>query len=274
MLYHALEVYFQKCFSCRFSNILSKQSLSKHFSSDEKLQKLLSQWGVASRRQSELLIANGHITVNGVKAHIGQRANPAVDDIRIDGRALNPDNRPGNYYILLNKPRGVVSTCDDPQGRKTVIDLLPPKLRQGDIRLHPVGRLDTDSTGALLLTNHGQLTQTLTHPRHHIPKTYKVRVQGSPTNACLEKWRCGVSLAGKLTAPAQVNVLQSSPPALLEILLREGRNRQIRRVAEQLGHPVISLHRDAIGFIKLDDLPSGQCRELTSKETDKLLALL
>ncbi|MBX2861975.1 MAG: rRNA pseudouridine synthase [Leptolyngbyaceae cyanobacterium MAG.088] len=242
--------------------------------SDEKLQKLLSQWGVASRRQAERLITNGHITVNGVKAHIGQRANPVVDDIRIDGRPLNPDNRPDNHYVLLNKPRGVVSTCDDPQGRKTVLDLLPHKLRQGDIRLHPVGRLDTDSTGALLLTNHGQLTQTLTHPRHHIPKTYRVRVQGTPNSACIDKWRRGVSLAGKLTAPAQVKVLHPKSPALLEIVLREGRNRQIRRVAEQLGHPVISLHRSAIDFIDLGDLPSGKCRELTSQEADKLLALI
>ncbi|MEM8614842.1 MAG: pseudouridine synthase [Cyanobacteria bacterium P01_H01_bin.105] len=253
---------------------MSKQPLSQPLSSDEKLQKLLSQWGVASRRQSELLIADGRITVNGVKAHIGQRANPNVDDIRIDGRSLNSDNRPDNHYILLNKPRGVVSTCDDPQGRKTVIDLLPAELRQGDIRLHPVGRLDTDSTGALLLTNHGQLTQTLTHPRHHISKTYRVRVQGSPDKSCLETWRRGVNLAGKLTAPAQVKVLHPKSPALLEIVLHEGRNRQIRRVADQLDHPVISLHRSAIGFITLKDLPLGDCRPLTSEETHKLLTLI
>ncbi|ESA36943.1 pseudouridine synthase family protein [Leptolyngbya sp. Heron Island J] len=253
---------------------MTKPPLSQPSSSDEKLQKLLSQWGVASRRQSEQLISTGHITVNGVKAHIGQRANPAIDDIRIDGRPINPENRPENHYILLNKPRGVVSTCDDPQGRETVIDLLPQELRQGDIRLHPVGRLDTDSTGALLLTNHGQLTQTLTHPRHHIAKTYRVRVQGSPTDSCLEKWRRGVNLAGKMTAPAQVKMLHPKPPALLEIVLREGRNRQIRRVAEKLGHPVISLHRSAIGFMALGDLPSGHCRQLTSEEIKKLLALL
>lgn len=253
---------------------MSKLLLSKSVSSDEKLQKLLSQWGVASRRQAELLISQGHITVNGVKAHVGQRANPAVDDIRIDGRPLKPDNRPKNYYVLLNKPRGVVSTCDDPQGRKTVIDLLPQELRQGDIRLHPVGRLDTDSTGALLLTNHGQLTQTLTHPRHHISKTYRVRVQGSPNQASLDKWRLGVNLAGKMTSPAGVRVLHPNPPALLEIVLHEGRNRQIRRVAEQLGHPVISLHRSAIGFIGLGDLQLGHCRYLTSEETNKLLSLL
>ena len=248
---------------------MSSQSLS-----DEKLQKLLSQWGIASRRQSEALISSGHITVNGVKAHIGQRANPAVDDIRIDGRPLRPDNLPGKRYVLLNKPRGVVSTCDDPQGRKTVIDLLPGELRQGDIRLHPVGRLDTDSTGALLLTNHGQLTQTLTHPRHHVGKTYRVRVEGSPTADTLEKWRRGVSLAGQLTAPAQVKLLSPKSPALLEIVLREGRNRQIRRVAERLGHPVVSLHRSAIGCIRLDDLSSGQYRELTPEEIANLLALL
>ena len=248
--------------------------MSQPASSDEKLQKLLSQWGIASRRQSELLISTGHITVNGVKAHIGQRANPAVDDIRIDGRPIKLSNRPDKHYVLLNKPKGVVSTCDDPQGRKTVIDLLPEKFRQGDIRLHPVGRLDTDSTGALLLTNHGQLTQTLTHPSHHIAKTYRVRVQGSPTANSLEKWRRGVNLQGKMTAPSQVKVLHPKSPALLEIVLHEGRNRQIRRVAEQLGHPVVSLHRSAIGSISLGDLPLGHCRELTPKEMKKLLDLL
>lgn len=227
---------------------------------------------MASRRQAEQLIVNGHITVNGVKAHIGQRANPAIDDIRIDGRSLNLDNRPDKRYFLLNKPRGVVSTCDDPQGRKTVIDLLPKEL--GTVRLHPVGRLDTDSTGALLLTNHGQLTQTLTHPRHHIAKTYRVKVQGCPTPQVIEQWRRGVSLVGRMTAPAEVNVLNSKSPALLEIVLREGRNRQIRRVAEKLGHPVIGLHRTAIGSIHLGDLPMGTCRELTPQELKKLLALL
>ena len=253
---------------------LSNQPLPQPLSSDEKLQKLLSQWGVASRRQSEMLISTGHITVNGVKAHIGQRANPTVDDIRIDGRPLNSNNRPDKHYVLLNKPRGVVSTCDDPQGRKTVIDLLPTELRQGDIRLHPVGRLDTDSTGALLLTNHGQLTQVLTHPRHHIAKTYRVRVEGSPKDNTLEKWRRGISLAGQMTAPADVNVLHPKPPALLEVILHEGRNRQIRRVAEQLGHPVLSLHRSAIGSISLGELSLGQCRELTPQEVKKLLDLL
>lgn len=257
----------------RLTERLSKPSLSQP-SADEKLQKLLSQWGVASRRRSEQLIADGHITVNGIKAHIGQRANPAVDDIRIDGQSINPENRPDKYYVLLNKPRGVVSTCDDPQGRKTVIDLLPQPLRQDGIRLHPVGRLDTDSTGALLLTNHGQLTQTLTHPRHHIAKTYRVRVQGSPTSDCLIRWRNGINLAGQVTAPAEVRVLNPKPPALLEVVLREGRNRQIRRVAEQLGYPVLSLHRSSIGCIDLGDLPLGQCRELMPQELKILLNLL
>lgn len=250
---------------------MSKQSLSQP-SSDEKLQKLLSQWGVASRRQAEQLIIDGHITVNGVKAHIGQRANPAVDDIRIDGRSLKLENRPDKRYLLLNKPRGVMSTCDDPQGRKTVIDLLPAEF--GDVRLHPVGRLDADSTGALLLTNHGQLTQTLTHPRHHIAKTYRVTVEGCPTDKTVEKWCQGVSLGGRMTAPAKVKILNRKPPALMEVILREGRNRQIRRVAEQLGHPVVRLHRTAIGDIHVGDLPVGTCRELTPEEVKKLLDLL
>ncbi|MEO0867553.1 MAG: pseudouridine synthase, partial [Cyanobacteria bacterium J06642_11] len=126
----------------------------------------------------------------------------------------------------------------------------------------------------LLLTNHGQLTQTLTHPRHHIAKTYRVTVEGCPTPKRIEQWRRGVSLDGRTTAPAEVKILNSKPPALLQVVLREGRNRQIRRVAEQLGHAVVRLHRTSIGSIDLADLPMGQCRELMPEEVQKLLELL
>ena len=154
-----------------------------------------------------------------------------------------------------------------------MIDLLPETLKQ-QARLHPVGRLDTDSTGALLLTNHGRLTQQLTHPKHHIAKVYRVRVEGVPTAADLEQWRRGVSLDGRTTAPAEVTLLHPQSPALLRIVLHEGRNRQIRRVAEKLGYPVVRLHRSAIGPITLGNLPPGRCRPLTDQELESLMALI
>lgn len=163
----------------------------------------------------------------------------------------------------------MVTTCDDPHRRRTVIDLLPQRLRQ--IGLHPVGRLDADSTGALLLTNDGEVTFCLTHPSHSIAKTYQVWVEGHPSAEALQQWRQGVQLEGRLTRSAEVEVLlHSSNQTFLKIVLREGRNRQIRRVAEQLGYPVISLHRVAIGSIELGSLPVGQVRPLTTAEIDFL----
>ena len=238
----------------------------------ERLQKLLSQWGIASRRQAEVLIKAGRVKVNGLPVKLGQSADPAQDIVEVDGQVLQPKNRPSHHYFLVNKPLGVVSTCDDPQGRKTVLDLLPAALRQGE-GLHPVGRLDVNSTGALLLTNDGKLTYRLTHPSHQIPKVYRVRVQGIPSDAVLQRWRQGVLLDGRKTLPAKVRRLRSKMPdqAYLDITLREGRNRQIRRVAEALGYPVVSLHRLAIGTIRLDQLGRGSYRELTPQEINTLL---
>jgi 23S rRNA pseudouridine2605 synthase len=179
---------------------------------------------------------------------------------------------------LLNKPAGFVSTCHDPRDRRTILDLLPPELRHG-YGIHPVGRLDTDSTGALLLTNDGDLTFVLTHPRHEISKTYRVWVEGDPSAATLRQWRQGVMLSGRRTLPARVCRLRTSADQRteLEIILWEGRNRQIRRVAEQLGHPVIQLHRTAIGSIQLQTvgastLPSGAYRSLEDGEISFLKA--
>ncbi len=236
---------------------------------DERLQKILSQWGIASRRQAEQLIRDGRVQLNGAVAELGQRANPTRDRIEVDGRLIQPIDRPESLYLLLHKPVGVVTTCDDPQGRRTVVDLLPPSLRQSG--LHPVGRLDADSTGALLLTNDGDVTFCLTHPRHSIAKIYHVWVKGHPSDSVLQQWRQGVMLDQQKTRSAQVEVLrQSQSQTLLEIQLREGRNRQIRRVAEQLGHPVVALHRVAIGSIQLGSLPVGQMRPLTTPEVEFL----
>lgn len=240
-----------------------------------RLQKLLSQWGLASRRKAEQLILEGRVQVNGAIAHLGQKVDLAIDTIHLDGRLLEAEQKPAPHYLLLNKPMGVVSTCSDPQGRKTVVDLLPNDFQYQGI--HPVGRLDIDSTGALLLTNDGELTRQLTHPSHNVPKTYRVLVQGKPTPATLQAWRRGILLNGRTTRPAEVRVLkqltkgQDPPATLLEIILREGRNRQIRRVAEHLGHPVLTLHRTAIGPIHLLNLPPGKVRPLSSQEKTTLL---
>jgi 23S rRNA pseudouridine2605 synthase len=232
----------------------------------ERLQKILSQWGVASRRQAEQMILDGRVCLNGEVVQIGQKANPQQDWIEVDGIRIHPSNRPKPIYLLLHKPAGVVSTCHDPKGRSTVIDLIAPSIGV-DSGVHPVGRLDTASTGALILTNDGAVTFGLTHPRHAVPKTYQVWVEGSPDLDTLEQWRDGVILEEQLTLPADVRVLdQERNQTLLEVTLREGRNRQIRRVAEQLGHPVRQLHRVTIGSIQLGKLPSGQYRCLRESE--------
>jgi 23S rRNA pseudouridine2605 synthase len=235
----------------------------------ERLQKILSQWGIASRRQAEQSIRDGRVRVNGIVAKLGQTADLDTDRIEVDDKLISVENKPRPVYLLLNKPLGVVSTCSDPQGRSTVLDLLSPDLRESE-GIHPVGRLDIDSTGALLLTNDGELTFYLTHPRHSISKTYVVWVQSMPSNAALAAWRRGIVLDGQRTLPAQVEVVKRKPDrTLLKIILTEGRNRQIRRIADILGHPVIHLHRTKIGSISLeqgDPLPIGCYRHLDPKE--------
>ena len=236
-----------------------------------KLQKILSQWGIASRRQAEEMIRSSRVQVNGELAHIGQKVDPQVDIITVDDKPVLPKNPPQKVYLLLHKPKGVVTTCDDPYGRTTVLDLLPQELRQGK-GIHPVGRLDADSTGALILTNDGELTFRLTHPRHSIAKTYRVVVKGHPPEAVLEEWRRGVVLDGKKTRPAKVRLVKKFPASSeLEIILKEGRKRQIRLVAKQMGYPVIKLHRTAIGQIKLntsttESLSPGKYRHLQDFE--------
>lgn len=212
------------------------------------------------------MILAGRVMLNGSVASLGQRADPLQDEIMVDGSPLRIENSPERVYLLIHKPAGFVSTCRDPQNRKTVLDLLPASLQEGQ-GIHPVGRLDTDSTGALLLTNDGELTFQLTHPRHEVTKTYEVWVMGHPSASGLQAWRQGVMLDGRWTLPARVRVLcQSDDQTCLEIMLKEGRNRQIRRVAEQLGHPVKRLHRVAIGSIRLERLRRGQYRFLTPDE--------
>ncbi|MEM8640537.1 MAG: pseudouridine synthase [Cyanobacteria bacterium P01_G01_bin.54] len=227
----------------------------------ERVQKILAQWGIASRRKAEQMILDGRVRCNGRVVTLGDKAIPEQDRLEVDGQLLHEQNRPEPLTILLNKPLGVLSTCHDPQQRPTVLDCLPQHWQRG-YGLHPVGRLDADSTGAILLTNDGSLTLALTHPRYHLPKTYRVWVAGVPKHSTLDRWREGVLLDGIKTRRAQLRVLKTDKrKVLIEVVLREGRNRQIRRVAEQLGHPVIALHRSAIGNLKLK--PNAQASELS-----------
>ncbi len=234
---------------------------------EQRLQKLISAAGVCSRRHAEKLLAEKRVMVNGRLAQVGDQADPEIDQVLIDGHPLPKKGL--TRVVLLNKPPGFVSTCDDPFGRPTVLDLLPSDLRLG---LHPIGRLDLGSRGALLLTNNGELTLRLTHPRYSHRKTYLVWVQGRPAKDALSKWREGVLLDGLRTMTAQVEVLRQDPKkSLLKIILTEGRNRQIRRVAMLLGHPVIDLQRIAISHLTLEQLSEGQWRLIPESEWSQFL---
>jgi 23S rRNA pseudouridine2605 synthase len=248
---------------------------------EERLQKLLAQRGIASRRHSEQLIVEGKVRVNGQVAVLGQKANPDIDAIEVDGKVLGRAQRPDCIYILIHKPLGVVTTCDDPWGRPTVLDLLPSEYR--GIGLHPVGRLDAQTTGALLLTNDGALTFHLTHPTHHVTKTYQALVSGDPSLDVLNQWRSGIVLEGKRTRPAIVQVLtpfnKNRNATLLKVILQEGRKRQIRLVAKTLRHPVLQLHRTHIAALGLvnsvgHQLAPGQYRILTPSEISPLRPII
>jgi pseudouridine synthase len=234
-----------------------------------RLQKLLAAAGLGSRRHAEDLLRSGRVRVNGVVAHLGDRADPHLDRVAVDGRPLPA--AVSSLTLLLNKPVGVLSTCSDPHGRGTVLDLLPPSLSHGR-GLHPVGRLDADSRGALLLSNDGALTLRLTHPRFGHLKTYRVRVAGEPSPEALRRWRAGVPLDGRPARPVRLRVLgRQGGDTLLELGMREGRRRQIRRTGEILGHDVLDLERIAIGSLRLGDLPVGAWRRLRAGEIAALV---
>lgn len=230
----------------------------------ERLQKVLARAGVASRRGVEELIAGGRIRVNGTVATLGDRVDPSKDRVEIDGSLL-PLHSDLVYY-LLNKPPGVVVTASDPEGRPTVIELV-----DAPTRIWPVGRLDTDSEGALVLTNDGELTDRLTHPRWGVPKTYLAEVEGKPPKAALRTLARGVALEEGITAPAQVMLTgRSGPRSLVEITIHEGRNRQVRRMFAAVGHPVRRLVRTAVGPLTLGRLKPGTYRRLSPTEVQTL----
>ena len=232
-----------------------------------RLQKIISESGLLSRRKADLLIKQGRVQLNGRQAIIGEKANPYSDHILVDGKDL--PKKLNHKVFLLNKPHGVISSCQDTHGRKTILSLIPSNLRHG---IYPVGRLDSDSRGAILLTNNGDLTLRLTHPKYSHTKTYLVWVSGKPSHSILNKWRKGISLDSKMTMPATIEVIEIyNHKTLLKVILREGRNRQIRRIANLMGHPVQDLQRIAISNIKLNGLKEGQWRELRTKEWISLL---
>jgi 23S rRNA pseudouridine2605 synthase len=235
----------------------------------ERLQKILSQAGVASRRASEQLMLEGRVAVNGVTVReLGSKADPAHDDIRVDGRRIKVVQQ--HRYILLNKPRGYVTTRSDPQRRPTVIDLLHGVREY----VYPVGRLDFDSEGLLLLTNDGDLAARLTHPRHGVARVYEARVLGIPDAHDIDRLARGVTIDGRPTGPAQVALRpggrRGDDRATLIITIREGRNRQVRKMCDAIGHPVTHLKRVAIGPIRDAKLQVGRWRDLTAAEVTKL----
>ena len=235
-----------------------------------RLQKLLSAAGVASRRAAEDLIRQGRVTLNGrTVTELGTKADPTRDDVRVDGRRVKGPER--HRYFLLNKPRGYVTTRVDPRRRPTVIDLLPGVREY----IYPVGRLDFESTGLLLLTNDGDLAARLTHPRHEVEREYHAWVLGRPDDHDLDRLRRGVPIEGKRTAPARVELLRPgrgrrADQTQLSFVLREGRNRQVRKMCEAVGHPVVDLERVRFGPIRDSRLAPGEFRELTADEVRRL----
>jgi pseudouridine synthase len=235
---------------------------------EERIQKLLAQAGFGSRRTCEEYLTQHRVTVNGKIAELGAKADPERDMIKVDGKRVTFDA--AKIYVMLNKPMGVVTTNADEFDRKTVRDLVP---LEG--HLFPVGRLDADSEGLVLLTNDGDLANALTHPRYEHEKEYVVLVEGQPDDGTLKRWRRGVMLEDQMTARARVDVIGAErDQTWLRVIMREGRKRQIREVAGMLGHRVKYLQRVRLGPLKLGQLKVGQWRHLTSSEVRQLRSLI
>ncbi|HSM14810.1 MAG TPA: pseudouridine synthase [Thermoanaerobaculia bacterium] len=239
--------------------------------SEERIQKILARAGIAARRKAEELIREGRVTVNGKVAELGQKADPSADAIKVDGKRVQPGH--AHRYLLLNKPKGYLTAVSDPQGRPTVLDLVPPALRRA---LVPVGRLDFHTEGLLLLTDDGELANRVSHPRFGCHKTYEVKVKGIPEESGLERLRRGIVLDGRRTSPARIEPLrrtrrgEETGNSWFRIELSEGRTRQIREMFFRIGHPVQKLRRVAIGPLADPHLPVGGLRELEEAEVRAL----
>ncbi|MFQ5735806.1 MAG: pseudouridine synthase [Thermodesulfobacteriota bacterium] len=234
-------------------------------SGPERLQKIIARAGITSRRKAEELIAEGRVWVNSaVVTELGAKADPEVDLIQVDGKSIAVKGPP--VYVLLNKPKGFISALSDPLGRPVVTDLVKKKAR-----LFPVGRLDYDAEGVLLLTNDGELSNRLIHPKFSVPKKYLVKVRGVPSDATIEKLERGVHLEDGRTLPARVRrVRQTKENSWIEITVTEGRNRLIKRMCKAVGHPVSKLKRVEFAGIKLGNLKTGAHRSLVAAEVERL----
>ena len=234
-----------------------------------RLQKLLAECGIASRRKAEELIQKGQVKVNGQVAQIGDKVDPISDKVVVFGKRVSIASKKKHYYIMLHKPRGYVTTMSDEKGRKCVADLV----KDVPARLFPVGRLDRESEGLLLMTNDGDFANKVTHPAKHVYKVYRVTVRPKITEEQIAAMSVGMVIDGKRTQPCEVRVKsREEGRVVLEIVLREGRNRQIRKMCEQLGLEVARLKRTAIGQLKLGMLPQGKWRELTADEVKRITA--
>jgi len=231
-----------------------------------RLQKFLADAGVASRREGERLIQAGRVEVNGaISTRLGVRIDPGRDQVRVDGRRIGAPR--GRVYYLLNKPKGVITSASDPEGRPTVLELLQG-VRE---RVFPVGRLDWNSEGLLILTNDGELAYHLTHPRNHVAKVYRVKVRGSVGESDLQVLRRGLHLDGRRTLPTRIERISGQANSWLEVTLYEGRRNQIRRMFDQLGHRVQKLKRISIGPVRDRTLKPGEWRRLTPEEVRRLM---
>ena len=232
----------------------------------ERLNKWLARAGVASRRASDLMIEAGRVTVNGETVdRLGTRIDPGRDVVKLDGRRVTPPSQPG-LYLMLHKPRGIVTTLSDPEGRPTIRDLL----RGIRGRVFPVGRLDFQTEGLLLLTDDGELARDLMHPGKRVPKTYLAKVRGTPGEDRMDRLRQGVSLDGRKTLPATLRISRPGQNSWVEITIVEGRKHQVRRMFDCIGHPVSKLRRIRYGGVELGKLPSGRLRSLTGPEIESL----
>jgi 23S rRNA pseudouridine2605 synthase len=233
----------------------------------ERLQKILARAGISSRRKAEELILQGRVTVNGRQVtELGLKADPDIDTITCDGRPIAAEVK---IYLLLNKPAGYVTTMSDPQGRPIVTDLLPD-IRQ---RVFPVGRLDVDTEGALIMTNDGRLSHCIIHPSFEVNKTYVATVEGRPSAADIGRLEKGILLDGRWTWPATVKIIRAgSRASTLEITIHEGKKRQVRRMLTAIGHPVQTLQRTAYGELRLGNLPPGKYRFLSKKDLKKIFS--
>lgn len=236
----------------------------------ERIQKVIAAQGLCSRRAAEAMIAAGRVLVNGRPVKLGDVMNPAKDLLSVDGETLRPRKKPHHVYIMLNKPRGYLTTASDERGRKTVMELLDGV----EERVYPVGRLDLTSEGLLLLTNDGDFANRMTHPRHDVSKLYRATVRPRATEEQVARLASGVTLDdGERTRPASVRVAaEDEGRSVLEISIKEGKNRQVRRMCEAVGLSVARLRRSAVGPLKLGMLKSGQWRELTPAEVKALTA--